>query len=135
MTTRTVNPTSVTRIADGTAFLVVWALVIIDTDPGAPVALEYDEGVPVELCRYSDRSVHAVGTWGAGGSLTMQGSNDGTNYYALTDPQGNAITKTADFLEQITELTQFIRPAITAGDVTTSLTVTLLCRLPQPLRT
>ncbi len=74
------------------------------------------------------------GTWG-GGSITLKGSNDGTNYYPLTDPQGNAITKTADSLEQITELTQFIKPEITAGDATTSLTVKLLLRLPTPMRT
>lgn len=125
---------TVEHLADGTAIKLTWTpLIIIDTDPGAPEVLEYDEGLPAEFCRFSDRSVQVVGTWG-GGSLTMQGSNDGTNYYALTDPQGNAITKTADALEQVTELTQHIKPVITAGDITTSLTVVALLRLPQPLR-
>lgn len=131
----TITPT-ITTLADGTAIKAVWTpMIIIDTDPGAPVVLAYDIGLPIEFARFSDRSIQVVGTWGVGGSITMKGSNDGTNYYALTDPQGNAITKTADALEQITELTQHIKPEITAGDITTSLTVTLLCRLPQPLRT
>ena len=131
----TINPT-ITTLADGSALLVTWTpMIIIDTDPGAPEVLEYDIGLPVEFPRFSDRSVQVVGTWGVGGSITLKGSNDGTNYYALTDPQGNAITKTANALEQITELVQYIKPEITAGDITTSLTVKLLMRLPQPLRT
>lgn len=130
-----ISPT-VSTIADGTTKIVTWTpMIIIDTDPGAPEVLEYDIGLPVEFCRFCDRSVTIVGTWGAGGSITLKGSNDGINYYALTDPQGNAITKSADSLEQITELTQYIKPEITAGDITTSLTVKLLARLPQPMRT
>lgn len=129
-----ITPT-VEHLADRTAVKLTWTpLIIIDTDPGAPVVLEYDEGLPAEFCRFSDRSIQVVGTWGVGGSLTMYGSNNGTHYYPLTDGQGNAITKTADALEQITELTQYIKPAITAGDITTSLTVVALLRLPQPLR-
>lgn len=83
-----------------------------------------DVGAPVEGVDYADRTVQFGGTFGAGGSVTLKGSNDGTNYIALTDPQGNAITKTAAALEVIEEAPRLSRPEVTAGDGTTSITVT-----------
>jgi hypothetical protein len=77
---------------------------------------------------FIERCVTVHGTFGAGGSITIQGSNDGTNWFALTDPQGNALTKTAAAIEQVLESPLYIRPLVTAGDGTTSLTVILLCR-------
>lgn len=87
-----------------------------------------DTGAPVELTQLSDRSVQVLGTFGTGGSVTLQGSLDGSNWVALTDPQGNAITKTAAGLEAISEVVRYIRPSVTAGDGTTSLTVILLAQ-------
>jgi hypothetical protein len=89
-----------------------------------------DSGIAIECLDYADRTVQITGTFGAGGSITMQGSNDGTNWFALTDLQGNAITKTASAMELITEAPLYLRPLVTAGDGTTSLTVKLLCRRP-----
>ena len=83
--------------------------------------LNGDTGDAVEMAAWPDRSVQVHGTFGTGGSITFQGSNDGTNWFALTDPQGNAITKTAAGLEAVTELTRYIRPSVTAGDGTTDL--------------
>jgi len=76
----------------------------------------------------ADRSVQVTGTFGAGGNLRIEGSNDGTNYSALTDPQGNALDFTATKIEGVLELTRYIRPRATAGDGTTSLTVTMILR-------
>lgn len=87
--------------------------------------LNGDTGAPLILGIYGDVSVQISGTFGTGGSVTLQGSNDGTNWIALTDPQGNAITKTAASIEQFLERTRYIRPSVTAGDGTTSLTVTV----------
>lgn len=85
-----------------------------------------DVGSPFEHADYGDRTVQFEGTIGAGGSISLQGSNDGTNWVVLTDPQGNAITKTAiGSIEVIAENPRYVRPAVTAGDGTTSLT----CRL------
>lgn len=85
-----------------------------------------DQGSTVELPTWSDRSVQVVGTFG-GGTLTMQGSNDGTNWQALTDPQGTDIAKTGNALEQISELTRYIRPSL-AGGAAGSVAVTVLAR-------
>ena len=92
-------------------------------------------GASVESVQWADRSVQILGTFGTNGSVTIQGSNDGgTTWAALTDPQGNAITKTAAAIEQVSEITGHIRPTVTAGDGDTSLTVVIISRRAQPLR-
>lgn len=63
--------------------------------------------------------------FGTGGSVTLEGSNDGVTFFPLTDPQGNAITKTAAALEVIEEVPRYIRPNCTAGDGTTDISVIL----------
>lgn len=87
-----------------------------------------DQGAPIETFNLVDMTVTIDGTFSVGGSCTLQGSNDGTNFYALTDPQGNAITKTAAGLEQVTEAPRYIRPAVTAGDGSTAIDIRLLAR-------
>lgn len=87
-----------------------------------------DTGQPVEMPGFADRSIQVEGTFGAGGNLRIQGSNSGANYATLTDPQGNDLNITAAKIEQISEVVRWMRPNVTAGDGTTSLTVTLLVR-------
>lgn len=87
-----------------------------------------DDGQPVELAMYADRSVQVTGTFGTGGSVRIEGSLDGTNYAPLTDPQGNTLDINTAKIEAISELVRWIRPRVTAGDGTTSLTVTMLMR-------
>lgn len=82
---------------------------------------------------WADRTVQFVGTWN-GATVLLEGSIDGTNYFTLTDPQGNAISKTADGGEAITEIVNKVRPRCSAGAVT-ALTISLLLRRAQPLRT
>lgn len=96
--------------------MATWALLTTTNDIGAAF----------QSAVWSDRSVQVTGTFGAGGNVKILGSNDGTNYAILTDPQGNALDITAAKIEQITEVTQFIKPQVTAGDGTTSVTVTIL---------
>jgi hypothetical protein len=84
-----------------------------------------DSGAPIELPNYSDRSVQVTGTFG-GGTIVIEGSIDGTNYVTLTDPSSTALSKTSAFIEGILELVRFIRPRVTAGDGTTSLTCTMI---------
>lgn len=92
----------------------------------ASISTLNDTGIAVEMSGSSVRSIQFTGTFGVGGTIILQGSNDGTNYATLTDPQGNAISKTAAGIEQIEEVTRYIRPLVSAGDGTTSLTATLL---------
>lgn len=90
--------------------------------------LNLDTGNWVEMTEYGDRTFQLTGTFGTGGSVTMQGSNDGTNAFSLTDPQGNAVTKTAAAGETLMETPRYIRPNCTAGDGATSLVVTVWAR-------
>lgn len=88
--------------------------------------LNGDTGAPVCLADFPDKSVQVKGTFGAGGSVSMEGSNDGgTTWAALHDPQGNALAQTAASVELIAEHTLLVRPNVTAGDGTTNLVVML----------
>lgn len=86
-----------------------------------------DTGAPVELPTWADASVQIQGAAFGGGTLTFQGSNDGTNYAALTDPQGNAIAKAASAIEQITEVMRYVQPSL-AGGAAGAVTVSMLAR-------
>ncbi len=85
-------------------------------------------GVPVDLIEYTDRSVQVEGTFGTGGSVAIEGSNDGINWEQLRDPSSTLLAITTAGLHGILEMTWQIRPHVTAGDGTTSLTVTLFVR-------
>lgn len=84
-----------------------------------------DVGSAFETGDFADFTVQIGGTFGTGGSVTFEGSNDGTTWLALTDPQGNAVTKTAAAIEVCEEAPRYVRPNCTAGDGTTDITVTM----------
>lgn len=84
-----------------------------------------DSGSAGDLVGSPDKTVQVTGTFGAGGSVTLQGSNDGTNWETLSDPLGTALTFTAAGLKAVLENPLYIRPIVTAGDGTTDLAVTL----------
>lgn len=90
--------------------------------------LNGDSGAPYAMPGFADRAVQIAGTFGAGGTVVIEGTIDGTNYVTLNDPQGVAISKTAAGLSEISQIVKLIRPRVTAGDGTTSITVTLIAR-------
>lgn len=118
----TVNPT-VTPIAgsNGKAYKFTWVLTTADST-GAPVHANFVE--------YADRTVYFLGTWG-GATAAWQGG-DGATWLPLTDPQGNAISKTADGIETVTEMPESSRPALTAVGAGATITVTLIARRAKP---
>lgn len=59
-------------------------------------------------------SVQVVGTFG-GATITMQVSNDGTNWATAKDLQGNDITFTSTGYDELSLSAAYIRPAIAAG--------------------
>jgi len=74
--------------------------------------------------RYADKSAHVFGTFGTGGKLAVQGSNQLENITSnptLNDAQGNVLEMLTEKIEQILENPVNIRPAVTAGDGTTNL--------------
>lgn len=81
-------------------------------------------GTPIELSGSTIRSIQFSGTFDSA-TIILEGSNDGTNYQTLTDPQGNAISKTSAALEQIEEATRYVRPSSSGGSGSQSITATL----------
>lgn len=70
---------------------------------------------------YVTASFVVTGTFGAAGSIRLEGSNDGTNWFALSPA---ALTAAGIFAALgPAEHPKFIRPNVTAGDGTTALTV------------
>lgn len=98
-----------------------------------PALANGDVGAPVTLPNWADRTVQVAGTFGAGGSVSVRGSNDGTNFVALSDPQGNALTFSSGAIKLCTEVPWMMRPQVTAGDGTTAITVTAVVRAPTSI--
>lgn len=81
-----------------------------------------------------------VGTLGAAGSISIEGSNlpapgaTDANYFVCTDTHGNAATYTAAAGDAINETPKHVRPHVTGGDGTTDLDVYLVVRYPTDQR-
>jgi hypothetical protein len=87
-----------------------------------------DTTAVLEITDFADKTVTFVGTFGAGGSVTLEGSNDNANWFALKDPSSSAITKTAAGISAVLEHPRYIRGHVTAGDGTTALVMILMAR-------
>lgn len=86
-----------------------------------------DVGDALPFSQFTDKSVQVVGTFG-GATLRLEGSNNGNDWAVLTDPQGNDLLITTAKIEMVTEATAYVRPNISGGDGTTSLSVHMLCK-------
>jgi hypothetical protein len=91
-----------------------------------PLAASGDIGQALQRTDLVDRSVQITGTF-SGATLAFEGSNDGVNYFTLSNPSGTALTFTSAGLMQVTEATAWVRPHITAG-TGASLSATLTAR-------
>lgn len=89
-----------------------------------PLTSANNVGSAMEWVHGRDRSVQITGTFDSA-TVILQGSNDGSIWSTLTDPQGNAISKTSADLEQISEATRYIRPSTSGGGGSQSITVTV----------
>lgn len=92
--------------------------------------LNGDTGDGQNLSRFNDVTYQLTGTLGAGGSINVEGSNDGgSTYHVLNDSrgEGNALTMTALDVRRGNEYPALTRPNVTAGDGTTNLTLTAVC--------
>lgn len=83
-----------------------------------------DTGLPVSVGERPDGSVQAVGTFGSA-TVTLQGTNDGTNWVTMTDELGNNVTFAATGLKMFLPRVWKIR-AITTGGSGTDVDVFLL---------
>lgn len=90
-----------------------------------------NDGSTLSAASLSDKSVQVTGTFGVGGSISIEGSNDGGTTWAILNDsrgEGNPLTFTSADLRQILENCQLVRPRVTAGDGTTSLNVYIVSK-------
>lgn len=123
----TITPTNLLTAetnADGSLMGFSWALLTASPD-----------GSPVQFAQWADRTWQATGSFG-GATLTFQGSNDGTNWFTLTNAAGGAAAAltAAGGLATI-ELPLYVRPNLTVVGAGATVTVTLLMRRATPMRT
>lgn len=90
-----------------------------------------DQGVGVSLATFAETSVQVSGTFGSGGDMNLEGSNDGgTTWFVLNDPQGTALAITDTGVYKVQEYAELVRPNVIAGDGTTNLDIHLISRKP-----
>lgn len=110
--------------------------VLQSASPGAPI-MNYSGGVvvdtwsallnnstpgtPLQAANFIVNSVQVTGDFGVGGSINLEGSNDGINWAIMPDINDNAATWTTGGIKFFKESTVWVRPNVTAGDGTTSL--------------
>lgn len=105
----------------------VWVWTLTSADP---------TGTPVPWPEYADRTVTMTGTWGTA-TGALQYSNDNAAYLTCSNAAGGTALsgKTADFGAAIIEDGLFFRPTLTTPGAGATLTVTLVMRRANPMRT
>lgn len=98
-------------------------------------------GVGLVIPGYSDKTVTIAGTFDSA-TVIIEGSNDplsvadgSANWFTLTDPQGNIISKSSAAIEQITENPLRIRARTSGGGGSQDVNVYLLAKTINPIRT
>ena len=87
-----------------------------------------DIGDAVEKFGAADRSVQIFGAFD-GATMTWQGSNDGSTFATLHDPQGADLAFTAAGILAVSEVTRYMRPSVSGGGGSCALTVILSSKL------
>ncbi len=109
---------------DGSVVLASWSLTTANPT-----------GTGLEWTEWADRTFQVAGTFG-GATLTLEGSNDGTNWATLSNAAGGtAATFTTAGIKTVIELPRYVRPNLTTVGVGATLTATLVARRANPMRT
>jgi hypothetical protein len=91
-----------------------------------PFTNNTDVGTAMGHAEYSYRTYIVTGDFASGGSVVLEGSNDGTNWVALTNRQGTAMVFTAPGMNTSQDMPMFARPRMTAG-TSTGITIIAAC--------
>lgn len=120
-----VSPAFTRSVSDGGGSILLLSWPLLTATP---------DGAQMEKVEWADRTWQAVGTWG-GAVLTFQGSNDGTNWFGLTNAAGgSAATLSANGGLSTIELPRYVRPNLTTVGVGAAITVSLCARRATPLK-
>lgn len=103
---------------DGSVILITWSGLAQAT---------LDDGTPVQESWRGEKTFQVFGTFGASGSVVIEGSNDGVNWSPLSNRQGTNMTFTTPGFNRSQDQPVWVRPRVTNGDGTTNLTVSVAC--------
>ena len=95
------------------------------TSADTPLAVSFPEA--------SIKSIQVLGTFDSV-SVALHGSNDGTNYAALNVPAGTAIGITVAGIKSVLENTVYVKPVISGGGGSQSISIVLFVLAPNPTR-
>ena len=101
---------------DNDMVVVTWEQLNGDASPPG------DDGAPVTIGNCDGLTVQAVGSFDTTGVITMQGSNDGTNWGTI----GSGTLTASNPFRTIAERPLFIRPVVTTGDADVDLDVIMV---------
>jgi hypothetical protein len=87
-----------------------------------------DVGSSLPSLQYSGSSVQVTGTFGEGGSVVLEGSNDGETFFPIADNTGSVLHFNKSGLKGVGDVVAYVRPKVLGGDSTTSITVTLAAK-------
>ena len=98
------------------------------------IPLDSDGGF-IEMPNHSDKTVQFFGMFG-GATAKLQGSNDervyteyaSSEWYDLTDVNGNAVSKTSGGACVIMENPRFVRCSVAGGDGTTLINIVICAK-------
>lgn len=93
------------------------------------------DGQPLVLSRYADKTLHAYGTFGTGGTVVLEGTNESPGSFAngvlMEGVNNTAISLTAAAIETVQEVPVQIRPRVSAG---TGVSLTVKIHVPRANR-
>lgn len=111
--------------------MAVAALSLISMYPGMTNRYSFPTGIqnladvtqPIVAPHYPSKTVTCTAaTWGTA-TVIIEGSNDGTNWYQLKDPQGNMISFAANGLLAVRDNPTAVRARVSSGNASTPVIV------------
>jgi hypothetical protein len=83
-----------------------------------------DTGVAEQMNNWADKTVIMTGTFN-GATVIVEQSVDNVTFVQSQDPEGNAISMTANAIKTILDNAPYIRPRVSSGSVT-AVTITIM---------
>jgi hypothetical protein len=75
-----------------------------------------DSGDPLSMIGSTRRTIQAIGAFGGGSKVTIEGSNDKANWSPVTDVHGNQLVFNGPGISTVADLTLWIRPRASTGN-------------------
>jgi len=91
--------------------------------------LTTETGNKADLSRWPTKSIQVSGNAGTGGSINVQGSNDGTTWATLDESPGDGLGTMAIGIKDILQNTRYVRPVVVSGDEATNFKVQILATM------